>query len=107
MTEPEMRFITAEKISQIKAEGELANQKRLENIRKGLGMEPQKVTLDVTPAGVAARKAAIEAEEARIAAETKAIDEDLGPVVAGSVDEATAPVEPAKKASKGSKKPAA
>jgi len=101
MTRNEMQYMTPQRIQQIKIEGEVANQKRLERIRQGLGIEPQKVTLDVTPAGVAARKAAIAAEEARIAAETKAIDEELGPESTTFVAEAEAPAETKK--SKGKK----
>jgi hypothetical protein len=102
-TEHELQFMTPKKIEEVKADGELANQKRLENIRKGLGMEPQKVTLDVTPAGVATRNAAIAVEEARIAAETKAIEEDLGPISPNAIAEAEAPAEVETKKSKGKK----
>jgi len=101
LTQDEMQFMTPQKIQQLKDEGEAANQRRLERIRQGLGMEPQKLTLDVTPAAVAARKAAIAAEEARIAAETKAIDKELGPETTTFVAEAEAPAETKK--SKGKK----
>lgn len=78
LTSTELQNLTAAQINKIKEDGERANQLRLENMRKGLGIEPQKVTLDVTPAGIAARKEAIAAEEARIAAETKTVEENLG-----------------------------
>ncbi len=78
LTASEMGFMTPKQIEEIKTQAEVAKQKRLENLRKGLGVEPQKITLDVTPAGVAARKAAIAAEEARIAAETENIEVELG-----------------------------
>lgn len=97
LTEHEMKFMTAEKLEQIKKDGELANQKRLENMRKGLGLEPQKVTLDVTPTGIAARNAAIKAEEDRIAAETKAVTEEIGPATSAVIAEGEAPVEQVKK----------
>lgn len=95
LTESEMKFMTQQQLEQLRIDGEIANQARLERIRAGFGMEPKKITLDVTPAGVAARKAAIEAEEARIAAETKSIDVELGE--AGSfLGEGEPPETPAK-----------
>ena len=122
-TGSELGLLSKADIEKVKADGVAANEKRLENMRKGLGMEPQKVTLDVTPAAVAARKAAIEAEEAKIAAETKAssdavaaeeariadetkaIEEDLGPEAPSFVEEAEVPAEVVEtKKSKGGKK---
>lgn len=102
VTRQEMQFMKPAQIEEIKAQGEAANQKRLENMRKGLGLEPKKLTLDVTPAGVAARKSAIEAEEAKIAAETVAVAEEIGPEITTFVAEAEAPAEIKKP--KGSKK---
>ncbi len=104
LTQKDMQFMKPSQLEKIKADGEIANQKRLENMRKGLGLEPQKVTLDVTPAGVAARKAAIAAEEARIAAETKAVTEEIGNETTTFVAEAEAPAEIEIKKSKGSKR---
>lgn len=72
VSESEMRFLSHAQIEQIKAEGELATQKRLENMRKGLGLEPQKVDIDVTPEGIAARNVAIKNEEDKIKAEDNA-----------------------------------
>jgi hypothetical protein len=101
-TGEEAASLTQKQINKIKIDAESANQKRLENMRNSLGIKnPQKMTIDVTPKGIAARKAAIEAEEAKLAAETKAIDEDLGPEKASFVAEAEAPVE--EKKSKGKK----
>lgn len=99
-TAVELGFMKPAEIEKIKIDGEEANKKRLENMRKGLGMEPQKVTLDVTPAGIAARREAIAVEEARIAAETKAIEEDLGPEIPAAIAEAEAPAETKKSKSK-------
>jgi len=89
----EARGLSQKQIEEIMIDAERANQKRLENMRAGLGLEPQKMTIDVTPSGVAARNKAIAAEEARIAAETKAIDEDLGEAPASFVKEAESPAE--------------
>lgn len=95
LTETEMKTLSQQQLKQLEIEGERANQARLERIRAGLGLEPKKITLDVTPAGVAARKAAIEAEEAKIAAETQVIDAELGE--AGSfLGEGEPPETPAK-----------
>lgn len=70
--------LSPKEVSQAKAEAEEANRKRLENMQKALGLNLPKgaanVTLDVTPAGIAARKAAIAAEEAKIAEEAKAAE---------------------------------
>lgn len=86
--------LTSEDRKMFLEEAERANQKRLENMRKGLGMEePQRVTLDVTPEGIAKRQAAIKAEENRIAAETQVIEKDLGSETAGFIEEAEKPVE--------------
>jgi hypothetical protein len=93
-TSEQVKSLTPKQVAEIKVQAEKANQKRLDNMRQSMGLEPQKVTLDVTPRGIAARKAAIDAEEARIAAETKAIDKDLGEAgPAGFVKEAEAPAE--------------
>lgn len=98
----EAASLTQKQIDKIKIDAEAANQKRLENMRNSLGIKnPQKMTIDVTPSGVAARKAAIAAEEAKLASETKTIEEDLGPEKASFIEEAEAPVEGKK--SKGKK----
>lgn len=90
----ELRNLNEKDKQKLIAEGKAAEQKRLENMRKAFGMEqPQKVTLDVTPAGVAKRQAAIKAEEAKIAAETQEIEKDLGSETAGFSEEAEAPTE--------------
>jgi hypothetical protein len=101
MTVQERQLLSPAQIEKIKEDAKRADQKRLENMRKGLGLEPQRLTLDVTPKGVAARKAAIAAEEAKIAAETLAIKEDLGPGTPSFVEETEAPAEVKK--SKGKK----
>lgn len=76
LTQDEMTRLRPADIEKIKQDSELANEKRLENIRKSLGVKtPQAVTLDVTPAGIAARNAAIAAEEAKIAAEKAASEQ--------------------------------
>jgi len=99
----EAQNLSQKQIEEIKTDAEKANQKRLENMRKGLGLEPNApITLDVTPAGVAARHKAIAAEEAKIAAETKAIDDDLGSGKASFVSEAEAPKEVKKSKKKAS-----
>lgn len=92
LTAIEMGVMKPAEIEKIKVDGDLANQKRLENIRKGLGVEPQKMTLDVTPTAVATRNEAIAVEEARIAAETKTIEKDLGPEAPAALAEGEAPV---------------
>jgi len=70
MTAQEALLLTPAQVKQAEADAEKANQKRLENIRNSMGVKaPQNITLDVTPAGVAARTAAIKAEEAKIASE--------------------------------------
>lgn len=90
----EAKNLSQKQIEEIMTDAERANQKRLENMRKGLGLEPNApITLDVTPMGVAARNKAIAAEEAKIAAETKSIDEDLGEAAASFVKEAESPAE--------------
>lgn len=66
------KVLSSKQVKEIEESAKKANEKRLENMRRGLGLEPQKVTLDVTPKAVAARKAAIAAEEAKIAAEAEA-----------------------------------
>jgi hypothetical protein len=67
----EYRSLTSKDRQKLIDEGERATQKRLENMRKGLGLEPkQGITLDVTPQGVLKRQEAIKAEEAKLAAET-------------------------------------
>lgn len=105
-TGEEAKLLSAKQIEQIKIDAEKANQKRLENMRNSLGIKnPQAVTLDVTPAGVAARKAAIAAEEAKIAAETQAVAEEIGPENASFVGEAETPVE-IKKSKKKTQAPA-
>jgi len=93
MTEAERASLTPKQVQEIKIQAEKANQKRLENIQATLGQSPQKMTIDVTPKGVATRKAAIAAEEAKIAAETKAISEELGSETPAFTGEAEAPVE--------------
>lgn len=93
LTADEMRFTTPKQIKEYEEQAEKANQKRLDNMRKSLGMDPKKVTLDVTPKGVAARKVAIAVEEAKIAAETNAIAEDLGLEKASFLAESEAPTE--------------
>lgn len=97
VTFEELKTLRPQDIQKIEEDAERANEKRLENIRQGLGIkQPQNITLDVTPAGIAARKVAIEAEEARIAAETKAVDLELG--TAGSfLGEGEPPEAPVKK----------
>ena len=101
MTEREILFTSPEKLEQIRIDAEKANQKRLENIRKSLGIKgPVNLTLDVTPKGIAARKAAIEAEEAKIATETKAIAEEIGPETTSFVAEAEAPAKTKKSKNK-------
>ncbi len=97
VTFEELKTLRPQDIKKIEDDAEIANEKRLENIRQGLGIkQPQNITLDVTPAGIAARKAAIEAEEARIAAETKAVDLELG-TAGGFLNEGEQPETPAKK----------
>jgi len=94
LTGEEASHLTPKEILEIKTDAEKANQKRLENMRNSLGIKnPQAVTLDVTPAGVAARKAAIEAEEARIALETQEVTEDLGPEKTSFIGETETPAE--------------
>lgn len=109
--ERDLKFMTPQQIEKIKTDGEKANERRLENMRRGLGIKPEAITLDVTPAGIAKRQAAIKAEEARIAAETASIEKDLGAETAGFVGENETPAaptapEPAKKGrlTKGTKK---
>ena len=90
----DVKSLSQKQIEEIKADGERANQKRLENLRASMGIKlDAPLTLDVTPAGIAARKAAIAVEEAKLAAETKAITESLGPEKASFVAEAEAPTE--------------
>lgn len=98
-TQDEIKNITPSQLKVIEEAAKVANDKRLENMRKGLGLEPQKMTIDVTPQGVAKRLAAIKAEEEKIAMETKAIEEELGPDTKGFIAEAEKPV-PAKKSKK-------
>jgi len=103
-TGEEAASLSQKQIEKIKIDAEAANQKRLENMRNSLGIKnPQKMTIDVTPAGVAARKAAIAAEEAKLAAEAQAVTEEIGPEASSFVAEAEAPVEDVKKSSKGKK----
>jgi hypothetical protein len=102
--EEEARHLTPKQIEEIKADGARANQKRFENMRQSLGMQPNApITLNVTPAGIAARKIAIAAEEAKIAAETQTITDELGPETPSFVAEAEAP----KEVKKSKKAPAA
>jgi hypothetical protein len=71
-TGEEAAILSKKQIEKIKIDAEAANQKRLENMRNSLGIKnPQKMTIDVTPAGIAARKAAIAAEETKIALENQ------------------------------------
>jgi len=93
MTVAERAGLSPKQVQEIKEQGERANQKRLENLRACGEIMPQKMTLDVTPKGVATRKAAIAAEEAKIAAETQAISEEIGPETPAFAGEAEAPVE--------------
>ena len=103
-TQHEFQSMSPGQIEQIRADGELVNQKRLDNLRKSFGIQPNApITLNVTPAGVAARKIAIAAEEAKIAAETKAIADEIGPEMTTFVAEAEAPAEIKIKKSKGKK----
>ena len=102
ITTEERARLTPEQVQGMKDDGERANQKRLANMRQGLGLEPQRMTIDVTPKGIAARKAAIAAEEAKLVAETQAITDDLGPEKAAFVAEAETPAAEIKK-SKGKK----
>jgi len=70
--------LTEKEKQTIVKQGQDADKKRLENMRKGLGLEPQQgITLDVTPAGVAKRNEAIKAEEAKIAAEEVSSSEEV------------------------------
>lgn len=104
-TGAEAASLTQKQIDKIKIDAEAANQKRLENMRNSLGIKnPQKMTIDVTPKGVAARKVAIADEEAKIAAEAAAITKEIGPEAPSAVSEAEKPVEIKKP--KGSKKTA-
>jgi hypothetical protein len=66
--------LTQEQKQKFVKEGEEANKRRIERMQKALGFDPtkQNILLDVTPAGVAKRNAAIKAEEAKIAAENAA-----------------------------------
>lgn len=100
----EVTRLTPKQIEQIKVDGERANQKRLENMRAGLGLEPQKMMIDVTPAGIAARKASIAAEEAKIVKETKVIEEELGPMSPNAIAENETPAETKIMKPKGKKK---
>ncbi len=93
ITTAERARLTPEQIQKMKDDGDAANQKRLANMRASGEFMPQKMTIDVTPKGIAARKAAIVAEEAKLAAETQAISEDLGPEKAAFVTEAETPAE--------------
>ena len=93
MTASERANLTPQQVQEYKLQGERANQLRLDNMRLSGEVMPQKMTIDVTPKGVATRKAAIEVEEAKIAAETKAISEELGAETSAFTDEAEAPVE--------------
>jgi len=78
VTAEERKRMTSKQIEKVKDDAEKANQKRLENMRKGLGLEPKKgLTLDVTPEGIAARKSAITAEEAKIVEEAKEIEKRM------------------------------
>jgi len=105
-TGDEAASLSQKQIEKIKTDAEAANQKRLENMRNSFGIKnPQKMTIDVTPAGIAARKAAIAAEEAKLASENQAITTELGPETAGFVGEAEVPGE-VKKSTKGKKPPA-
>jgi len=80
MTAQEALLLTPAQVKQAEADAEKANQKRLENIRNSMGVKaPQNITLDVTPAGVAARTEAIKAEEAKIAVEAAAMIETAMP----------------------------
>ena len=72
-------------------------------MRNSLGIKnPQKMTIDVTPKAVAARQAAIVAEEAKLAAENQAMTTAVSEVF---VDEAgtSEQLQPAKKLSKAKK----
>jgi len=93
MTEAERASLSPKQIQEYKLQGERANQLRLDNMRLSGELMPQKMTLDVTPQGVAKRSAAIAAEEAKIAAETKAISEELGPETPAFTAESEPPVE--------------
>jgi len=107
-TGEEAASLSKAQINKIKIDAEAANQKRLENMRNSLGIKnPQKMTIDVTPAGVAARKAAIAAEEAKLAAEAQAVTEEIGSEAPSFIAEAEAPVEDVKKSSKAKGKKAA
>lgn len=104
LTATELGIMTPKQVEEIKIDAERANQKRLENTRRGLGMEPQKITLNVTPEAVAARNEAIVAEEVKIEAETKAIAKELGPETPAFVAEDEAPAEAETKKTRGNKK---
>jgi hypothetical protein len=93
LTGEEAKRLTPDQIEKIKTDADKANQKRLENMRKGLGLEPQRITLDVTPKAVAARKAAIAVEEAKLAAETQKVTDELGSEAPSFVSEGESPKE--------------
>jgi hypothetical protein len=104
LTQNEYARLTPSQIRAIEESSRLANEKRLENIRKGLGIKSntQNVTIDVTPQGVAKMKAAIAAEEEKIAAETQSINEEVGSEGQSFVSEAEQPAS-TKKSKKKSK----
>jgi hypothetical protein len=78
-TMAERALLTPKQITEIKAQADRAHLKRLENMRLAAGgTNPQAMTLDVTPAGIAKRAAAIAAEEAKIKSETAVVDAELG-----------------------------
>jgi len=105
LTNAEIASLSAKQIEQIKIDAEKANKKRLENIQRSMGINPQAVTLDVTPAAVAARNAAIKVEEARIAAVPPAEPAQVQPEA--PVEEAPPAPEGKKEAAKGKKAKAA
>ena len=101
----ELQEMTPDQIKKVEDDGERANQKRLENMRKGLGLEPTAgLTLDVTPKGVAERKSAITAEEAKIVTEAREIEARMIPEAPAEIaGEAPSP-EPVKKSKRKIKK---
>ena len=93
----ELKSMTPDQVKKVEDDGERANQKRLENMRKGLGLEPTAgMTLDVTPKAVAERKSAITAEEAKIVAEAREIEARKAPAEVAEEAQALEPVKKSK-----------